>query len=246
MEDILDDVRHRPWPVPDDPWILKQAWNDLLFAHWPIARDRLREHVPAFLDLDTFDNEAWISVTPFRLSDLSPRGIPALPVISSFDEINVRTYVIHDGIPGIYFFSLDANSAMAVGGASTLFHLPYYLADIRVEDDRGRISYRSTRRRGSEAQFAAQYAPTGALFEAKAGTIEYFLTERYCLYTQDSASNAYRVEVHHAPWQLQDAEAEISINSMVDAAGLRLPAMAPLLHFARRMDVITWAPHVLD
>jgi uncharacterized protein len=244
--DILEDVRHRPWPVPDDPWILKQAWNDLLFSHWPIARDRLREHVPPFLELDLFDNEAWVSVTPFRLSDLSPRGIPALPVISSFDEINVRTYVVHDGMPGIYFFSLDANSAIAVGGASTLFHLPYYLADIRVEDDRGRISYNSSRRRGTQAEFTARYSPTGALFEAQPGTLEYFLTERYCLYTQDSAANAYRVEVHHAPWQLQSAEAEISVNTMVDAAGLRLPSMPPLLHYARRMDVITWAPHVLD
>jgi uncharacterized protein len=244
--DILEDVRHRPWPVPDDPWVLKQAWNDLLFAHWPIARDRLRELVPPFLELDTFDNEAWVSVTPFRLTDLSPRGIPALPIISAFDEINVRTYVVNDGIPGIYFFSLDANSAMAVGGASSLFHLPYYLADIRVEAAEGRISFRSSRRRSERAEFDAKYSRAGALFEPQRGTIDYFLTERYCLYTQDSASNAYRVEVHHAPWQLQNAEAEIGVNTMVDAAGLRLPSMAPLLHYSRRMDVITWLPHLLD
>jgi uncharacterized protein YqjF (DUF2071 family) len=244
--DILEDVRHRPWPLPKDPWILKQAWNDLLFTHWPIARDRLRELVPSFLELDLFDNEAWVSVTPFRLSDLSPRGIPALPVISSFDEINVRTYVVHNGIPGIYFFSLDANSAMAVGGASTLFHLPYFLADIQVEDDRGRIAFRSSRRREPEAEFAVRYAPAGKMFEPQPGTIEYFLTERYCLYTQDSAANAYRVEIHHAPWQLQYAEAELSANTMVDAAGLRLPSVAPLLHYARRQDVLTWSPHALE
>src|SRR5688572_7909127 len=179
--DILEDVRHRPWPVPDDPWILKQAWNDLLFAHWPVARDRLREHVPAFLELDLFDDEAWVSVTPFRLSDLSPRGIPALPVISSFDEINVRTYVVHKGIPGIYFFSLDANSAIAVGGASTVFHLPYFLADIRVEEDNGRLSFRSRRLRGQQAEFEVQYSPAGNGFQPQRGTIDYFLTERYCL-----------------------------------------------------------------
>lgn len=157
--DILADVRHREWPVPGDPWILKQAWNDLLFAHWPVARDRLREFVPSFLELDTFDNEAWLSVTPFRLSDLSPRGIPALPFMSSFHEINVRTYVVYEGIPGIYFFSLDANSAMAVGGASSLFHLPYFLADIRAKDDRGRLAFRSRRTRGAEAEFEATYSP---------------------------------------------------------------------------------------
>ena len=244
--DILEDVSHRQWPVPDEPWILRQAWNDLLFAHWPVARDRLRERVPSFLEIDTFDNEAWLSVAPFRLSDLSPRGIPALPWISSFDEINVRTYVVYNGIPGIYFFSLDANSAMAVGGASTLFHLPYFMSDIRLQDDRGRISFRSRRVRGAEAEFEAQYAAGGRLFEPEQGTIDYFLTERYCLYTQDTAANAYRVEIHHAPWQLQPGEAHISINTMSDAAGLRLPSMAPLLHYARRQDVITWAPHRLS
>ena len=135
--DVLEDVRHRQWPLPDEPWILRQAWNDLLFTHWPVVKERLRERVPAFLEIDTFDNRAWLSVTPFRLSNLSPRGIPALPFISSFNEINVRTYVVRDGIPGIYFFSLDANSMLAVAGASTFFHLPYFLADIVVEEEEG-------------------------------------------------------------------------------------------------------------
>src|SRR5215203_1356046 len=184
--DILEDVSHRPWPLPDDPWILKQAWNDLLFAHWPIARHRLRALVPGFLEIDTFENEAWISITPFLLSDLSPRGVPALPVVSSFNEINVRTYVVYDGIPGIYFFSLDANSALAVSGASTLFHLPYYLANIDMTVDRGRISYRSTRAHEGAAAFAAQYSSSGNVFQPERGSVDYFLTERYCLYTQDS------------------------------------------------------------
>lgn len=243
--DILEDVRHRPWPLPEEPWILKQAWNDLLFAHWPIARDRLRELVPSFLEIDLFGEEAWLSITPFKLTDLSPRGIPAMPVISSFDEINVRTYVVYGGIPGIYFFSLDANSAMAVGGASTLFHLPYFHADIHMECDRGRFSFRSRRTRGAEAEFDAHYSPAGSLFEPQRGTLDYFLTERYCLYTHDSASNAFRVEIHHAPWQLQSANADVIINTMAGAAGLRLPSMAPVLHYARRQDVVTWSAHPL-
>jgi uncharacterized protein YqjF (DUF2071 family) len=243
--DILADARHRQWPLPDDPWIVKQAWNDLLFAHWPIARDRLRERLPSFLEIDLFDDEAWLSVTPFKLSDFSPRGIPAMPLISSFDEINVRTYVVYEGIPGIYFFSLDANSALAVGGASTLFHLPYFLADIHMECDRGRFSFRSRRRHGAEAEFDAHYSGEGSLFEPVRGTLDYFLTERYCLYTHDSAGNAYRVEIHHAPWQLQNASADVVVNTMADAAGVRLPSMAPVLHYARRQDVVTWSPHRL-
>ena len=243
--DILADVRHRQWPLPDSPWILRQAWNDLLFAHWPVARDRLRDLVPNFLEIDLFEKEAWLSVAPFKLSDLSPRGVPAMPVISSFNEINVRTYVVYDGIPGIYFFSLDANSALAVGGASTLFHLPYFLADIRMECDRGRFTFRSRRTRGPGAEFDAQYSPDGSLFEPERGSLDYFLTERYCLYTRDSANNAYRVEIHHAPWQLQNAAADVTVNTMAHAAGIRLPSRTPVLHYARRQDVVTWPPHRL-
>jgi uncharacterized protein YqjF (DUF2071 family) len=243
--EILEATSHRPWPVPDAPWVLKQSWNDLMFAHWRVARDRLRELVPSDLEIDTFDNEAWVGVTPFRLTDMSPRGIPPLPWVSSFDEINVRTYVVRDGIPGVYFFSLDANSAIAVAGASSVFHLPYFLADIQVDNDRGRLSYTSRRQQGAVAQFSAQYSADGPLFESQAGTLEHWLTERYCLYTHDSARQAYRVEIHHVPWQLQTAEADITINTMAEAAGLRCAAMAPLLHFARRMDVITWLPHLL-
>jgi uncharacterized protein len=242
--DILEDVSHRQWIPPDQPWVLKQAWNHLLFAHWPVARDRLRELVPNFVEIDTFDDEAWLSITPFRLSDLSPRGVPALPVISSFNEINVRTYVVRDGMPGIFFFSLDANSALAVGGASSLFHLPYFLADIRVGEDAAGMTF-SSRRKSGHAECDVRYSPSGPLFVPQRGTLDYFLTERYCLYTLDSAAHAYRVEIHHAAWQLQTAEAAFATNSMAEPAGLRLPSMPPLLHYARRQDVITWAPHLL-
>ena len=242
--ELLEEIRHRPWPVPAAPWVLRQSWQNLLFAHWPVARDRLRELVPSFLEIDTFHSEAWLGIVPFHLGDLSPRGVPALPWISAFNEINVRTYVIYDGIPGVYFFSLDANSAVAVAGATTLFHLPYFLADVRLEEERGRIWY-SSRRKSTTAEFEAIYAPAGPVFEPLAGTLEYWLTERYCLYAQDDASKAYRVEIHHRPWQLQTAEAQIAVNSMADAAGIRLPSMAPLLHFVRRQDVLTWSPDQL-
>ena len=235
--------RQRPWPVPGDPWVLRQSWNTLLFAHWPVARDRLRDLVPPSLELDTFDGESWIAVTPFKLTGLSPRALPALPWISTFNEVNVRTYVVYEGIPGVYFFSLDANSSIAVAGASTVFHLPYYLAESSVEED-GQFRFTSTRTSGA-ARLEVAYAPSGPSFEPSPGTLEYFLTERYCLYTQDSAATAYRVEIDHEPWQLQPADASIKVNTMAEAAGIRVPSMAPLLHFARRQDVVTWMPHAL-
>ena len=242
---IPEDASHRPWPLPDLPWVLKQAWNDLLFAHWPVARDRLRDLVPRHFELDAFDNEAWVSITPFQLTDLSPRGAPPLPWVSSFNEINVRTYVTYQGIPGVFFFSLDANSALAVAGASSLFHLPYYLADISFAEVEGRLAYESRRSNG-EAAFRGEYAPIGAAFTPKSGTLDHWLTERYCLYTYDASSRAYRVEIHHEPWQLQYAEAHIAENSMAHAAGIRLPSMAPVLHYSKRLDVITWLPHGLE
>ena len=139
-------------PRPAGPWVLAQTWHDLLFMHWPVAPEVLRPHLPAGLTLDTFDGQAWIAVLPFWMSGIRARGCPPIPFTSSFAEINVRTYVVRDGIPGIYFFSLDADSAVAVGGASTLFHLPYFLADIEMESDRGRFTYRSRRSTGTPAR----------------------------------------------------------------------------------------------
>ena len=149
------------------------------------------------------------------------------------------------GFPACTFFSLDANSAIAVGGASTLFHLPYFLADIHAEDRRRYRSFRSRRRRDDGAAFDGEYSPAGAVFQPSAGSLDYFLTERYCLYTQDSSAHAYRVEIHHSPWELQPAEARISKNTMADAAGLRLPSVPPLLHYARQQEVLTWSPYRL-
>ena len=240
-----EDASHRPWPLPAAPWVLRQSWNNLLFAHWPIDRARLQDLLPSHFDIDTFAGEAWVSVTPFHLTDLSPRGIPPLPWVSAFNEINVRTYVVYEGIPGVYFFSLDANSALAVAGASSLFHLPYFLAEIRMDESEGRLSYDSRRSgTGNVAEFRARYRPAGAPFEAERGTLDYWLTERYCLYTCDSAGKTYRVEIHHQPWQLQAAEAEISVNTMAAAAQIVLPATAPVIHFSRRLDVLTWLPQV--
>ena len=242
---IPENAGHRPWPLPGHPWVLKQGWNNLLFAHWPVAHDKLRERVPRYFELDVFDNQTWVSITPFHLTDLSPRGVPPLPWVSAFNEINVRTYVTYAGIPGVFFFSLDANSALAVAGASSLFHLPYYLADIRVEEAAERLLYESRRGQGN-ARFRAQYGPVGALFTPKAGTLDYWLTERYCLYTCDANAKAYRVEIHHAPWQLQYAEARIVENTMADAAGINLPPTAPVLHYSLRQDVLTWLPQGLS
>jgi uncharacterized protein len=237
--DILAETAHRPWPMPEAPWLMTQTWHDLLFAHWPVDAEALRAHVPRGFEIDLFGTQAWVGIVPFHMTNVAPRGIPALPWISAFPELNVRTYVRVNGRPGVYFFSLDAANAIAVGVARTLVHLPYFTATMSVEEREGWIHYRSSRVSGP-AELVARYRPTGLLLPPVVGTLEYFLTERYCLFTVDKSFHAFSVDIHHPPWPLQTAEAEISVNTMADAAGIRLPSMAPLLHFSKRQDMVAW------
>lgn len=243
---ILNEVAHRPWPMRDAPWVMTQTWHDLLFAHWPVDAGALREKVPAEFDLDVFDGTAWLGIVPFHMTNVAPRAVPSLPWISECPELNVRTYVRVDDKPGIYFFSLDAGSALAVRAARTLLNLPYYSAAMAVTPRADTVEYESKRHGGSPAaSLSAVYRPVGAPFEATTGSLEYFLTERYCLYNLGHGGAPYRLDIHHPPWPLQSADAEFTRNTMADAAGLLLAASRPLLHFARRQDMVAWAPAAL-
>jgi len=230
---------------------MKQTWHDLLFAHWPIALEQLRPLVPHELPLDTFDGQCWIGVVPFRMSGIRAPWTPPIPGLSSFPELNVRTYVTSKGKPGVYFFSLDAASRTAVWGARTFYHLPYFYAQMKSNDEEGVIHYESIRKdkwvpRFSptspqpgrlNTQFRGTYRPIGPVREKT--ELEHFLTERYCLYTAHQGK-LYRCDIHHLPWSLQDAEAQIDQNTVAAAAGITLPNAAPVLHFAKRLDVLVW------
>jgi uncharacterized protein YqjF (DUF2071 family) len=223
---------------------MAQRWTDLLFAHWPVDASALRALVPAQLPLDTFDGMGWISIASFYLSHLRPRWLPAVPWLSEFPELNVRTYVSLGGKPGVYFFSLDAGSALAVAGARATYHLPYFNAVMSTtRDNAGTVAYTSRRidRRGEPAAFAARYRPSGPVATSAPGTLDHWLSERYCLYATD-ARRVYRAEIHHHPWPLQPADAEIETNTMAAAAGIELPAVAPRQAFASLLDVVVWAP----
>jgi uncharacterized protein YqjF (DUF2071 family) len=222
---------------------MTQTWHDLLFAHWPVDAALLRDKVPSAFDVDRFDGTAWIGIVPFHMTNVAPRWIPALPGVSAFPELNVRTYVRVHGRPGVYFFSLDAASRFAVRAARTLLNLPYYTAAMTVRTRDGGIDYQS-RRHGThgDASLSAAYRPTGPPVTAAPGTLDYFLTERYCLFNLDRRGAPYRLDIHHPPWPLQPAAAEFVRNTMADPAGVRLPDVAPLLHFSRRQDMVAWAP----
>jgi uncharacterized protein len=239
---ILQRVDHRPWPMPAAPWLMTQTWHDLLFAHWPVDPRILASKIPPALELDTFDGDGWLGIVPFRMTNVAPRAVPSMPWVSAFPELNVRTYVRAFGRPGVYFFSLDAGNPLAVGIARALFDLPYHTASMDVEVGDGAIRYRSVRRDGAGAQFAARYEPDGGVFHAEPGSLEHFLTERYCLYTVAAGGHARRLDIHHPPWPLQPAAATFETNTMADANGIPTLAAAPLLHFAKRQDVVAWLP----
>jgi hypothetical protein len=231
--------------MPRTPWLMAQRWTDLLFAHWPIEASVMRALVPSSLPLDTFDGSAWLSIASFQLSHLRPHWLPAVPVISAFPELNVRTYVTLGGKPGVYFFSLDAGSTLAVAGARATYHLPYFNARMQIRTaGGGAIAYDSHRTdpRGKSAEFRARYRATGPVAFSTPGTLDHWLTERYCLYASDDAQRVHRAEIHHHQWPLQPAEAVFGENTMALAAGLSLHASAPRLAFSSLLDVVVWAP----
>lgn len=236
----LEQRAHRAWPVPERRWLQGQTWRDLLFAHWAVPAEVLRRVVPPALPIDTWEGEAWIAVAPFEVTGLRLRGTPPPPLLSRFAETNVRTYATLDGRPGVYFLSLDAASAVAVRAAHAIYRLPYFHARMAIERSGAEIGYRSMRA-GGGASLRARYRPTGPVFHARPGTLAHFLIERYCLYTVD-AGRVRRTDIHHPPWDLQPAEAQLAENTMTVAAGVALSAAAPLLHYAARQDVVVWSP----
>jgi uncharacterized protein YqjF (DUF2071 family) len=237
---IVRQTSHRPWPMPRVPWVMTQSWHDLLFAHWQVDRDRLAALIPPGLELDLHRGDAWVSVVPFHMTNVAPRGVPSLPWLSAFPEINVRTYVRVGDKPGVYFFSLDATNGAAVAAARLLFGLPYHAAAIDVSIDGEVVRYRSQRRNDPGAAFAATYQPVGPAFTVEPSALAYFLTERYGLYTVGRDGRPRRLEIHHPPWQLRDAVLTLETNTLAARAGLNLGSRPDLLHFASRQDVITW------
>ena len=241
---MLSDVEHRPYPPPSTSWAGQMVWHDLLFAHWAVPPESLRRIVPPSLVLDMHEGRAYVTVTPFHMSGVRPRAVPAVPWLSTFPELNVRTYVTMGGRPGVYFFSLDVTSLPAVLGARTLFSLPYFLAQMSVTHEGSWVHYSSHRSRwhGVPAHFVGRYRPTGGVFYAAPGSLEYWLVERYCLYTTDGRDQVYRVEIHHPPWPLQPAEAVLFRNTMAVPLGLDLPEQPTHLHYAQRLEVLFWLP----
>src|SRR5579885_2299234 len=230
IKEILSATSHRPWPLPSGTWAMTQRWNDLLFAHWPIPAAAIAHLIP-----------------PVWMDRIRLHGMPLIPGASRFPELNLRTYVRerHSNFPGVFFFSLDAANPAAVLAARALFRLPYFWAHMNIDTKDGReFHYQSTRLLTlKEVRFRATYRSLAQ--PSTKGGLESFLTERYCLYTTDKHGTLYRGNIHHLPWPLEMAEADIEINELPQAHGIHLPDTQPLFHYAREMVVYIWQLELL-
>ncbi len=235
---VMEQTGHRPWPLPPTHWVLSMRWHDLLFLHWPVRPELIRPLIPTAVELDTFDGWCWIGVVPFHMSGVRPRYVP-IPM--AFPELNVRTYVKTPLRNGVWFFSLDAMNWLAVRAARRL-GLPYYDASMKVELQGDWVHYTSVRehKRAAPAHFSASYRPTGPSYHAAPGTLEHWLTERYCLYGALKANRIVYGEIHHPQWQLQPATVEVHKNTMADALGIGSSEGCTFCHFSRYQQVVAW------
>jgi hypothetical protein len=210
-----------------------QTWVEHAFLHWRFEPGEIARLLPDSVELETYDGAAWLGVTPFLLTGLRLRGLPPLPGISSFPEVSARTYVTRDGKAGLWYFALDAGSTLAVEAAKRVYRLPYARAQIRYVRDEDCVHLEAAR---AGAAFSADYRGVGETFTAAPGSLDAFLTERYCIYTEDGG-RAYRAELHHPPWTLQRGEANVDVNTFTP---MPLPARPAHVLFAERQDVVVW------
>ena len=237
--------RLSPALEPDQSALMHQNWHHLLFLHWEIPAADLQALIPARLTVDTFEGKAYAGLIPFTITGVRAVMTPPLPWISSFHEVNVRTYVHLDGRdPGVWFFSLDASSSLAVAAARAMYKLPYFDADIdfsATSDSSPEVAFKSRRtdERGAlPANIDVRYRPVeGPVQPAAPGSFEHFLVERYILYAQDDRNHLYRARVHHQPYPLQRAEVAGLEETLVWAAGIRRPENVPIRHYAREVNV---------
>ena len=221
------------------------TWRDVLVASRPVDPGVVAPDLPDGVEVDADDGGAWLSVVPFVMADVRPRGVPRA-VGPTFGELNLRTYVTAGGRPGIYFFNLDANDPVGVRIARALFKLPYYDADMTVERDGDAVHFESERTHDGapDCSFDATYAPVGGPEPARDGSLAEFLLERYRFFV--AGENAvYRGEVHHDPWKLAPAEYDVRENDLFAANGFETPASAPHVLYSPGVDVTAALPRRL-
>ena len=234
QREALRETGHRPWELPQGRWLVAQTWEDSLFAHWPVAPDVVQALLPASLQVDEHEGSAWLGIHAFRAECVRLHGTLPVPWISSFGQLNVRTYVRAGRKAGLWFFSLDTQSTLAAETAKLVYRLPWSTCRLELGERSGRLEVSAARAEGRA--FTARASARGVPETALPGSLEHFLFERYCLYGREEGLQ--RAELHHRRWLVQPAIGGVDLNTM---APLALPSDPPLLHAAASQDVLAWA-----
>ena len=223
---------------------MAMQWLDLAFLHWPVPAAALQPLLPRDLEIDEHSGTAWLGVVPFRMRGVRARFLPPLPGSGAFAELNVRTYVRHRGIAGVWFFSLDAASRLAVRAARASFRLPYFDASMRCERHGEGVHYHSERTHtgAPSAVFAAHWWPTAPASVPHGDTLAHWLVERYALFTAAKDGSVRIGHVHHEPWRLAPAEVVLQRCDMTRLCGVELHGAPPLVHAAMPLEVVAWTP----
>ena len=240
--DMMKKQDHRSWPVPSKNWIMRQTWKNVFFAHWPILPERLRSSIPSSLDIDTYQQMAWLGVVIFEIEGIYFRGLSPISVVFRFPEVNLRTYVQHKGKPGVFFLSLDVGNWASLAISKRWYHLPYCKAKISYRKEGNTFHCQSVRNGNSNnpITFKGSFTTDLRSYFPEEGTIDHWLTERYCLYSLDRKGNIYCGDIHHKPWSLQKAQAVLSNNTLPAPFGIDISEDEPILHFSKGLDALFW------
>lgn len=237
--DIYKKIDHRPWPLSGNKWIMRQVWRDVLFLHWPVQPELLRPHIPPALEIDTFEGYAWLGIVAFTMKGIYFRGLP-FSVVPPFSEVNVRTYVTYKGKTGVFFMSLDVDDWASLNIAKRWYRLPYHPANATVRVDGGTIHYTSVRKSGKPLVFKGRCTPSNGAYFPVSGTLDHWLTEKYCFYTTRNKQDIYYGEIHHLPWPLKKADIQIDQHTLFSPLNIDLSKAAPIAHFSEGVDSLMW------
>lgn len=232
IEEILNEVSHRPFEIPKGNWIYYQEWNRALFLHWVVPFELLRNYVPSNLSLDTFEGNCYISLVAFTMEKLRPNFLPSIGYISDFDEINVRTYIDNDKKKGVYFLNIEAGKTISAFIAKAISGLPYEKAKIK----RTRNIYNSNNLKKGfnlNAEFEIKEEIT------EKTELDKWLTERYCLYLEQE-NKLYRYDIHHKEWEINKVNIKsLKINYKIGE--IELKNREPnITHYSQGIKVIAW------
>ena len=238
---VIQRNQSRSIPVPDRSWASYQSWDNLLTCHWPVDVAVLRPKVPAELEIDTYDGQAWIALIPMFMGTIRLRDLGGIPTESHFPELNFRTYVRYGGRSGVYFFHVYASALLVDLGARMFFHTPYApaIVDFNQASDGG-FTFKSHRLLPPQQTFEAEYRPKGTPSPAPPGSLLEFQAERYSGFAKTETGAIVRGDLIHDPWLLQEVDFEVQQNTVLQAAGFDLPMSPAMAHYAPGVDVVLW------